>query len=480
MKYLINDIEPRSLFHFFEELCAIPRASYHEEAVAAYLAAFAEKRGLFCHVDEHKNVLIKKAATKGRELEAAVLLQAHTDMVTEKDFGSSHDFLKDALRLRREGDVLCAEGTTLGADDGFGVALMLTALDDATLSHPPLECLFTSAEEVGLVGASRFDYTRLSAKYMINLDGTEEDNVIVGCCGGQRCDLFLTAEKKPLQGGAVLELVVDGLAGGHSGVDVDKGRLNALKLMHGMLQQARERMPFQIADLQGGDKTNAIPRYCRAVLVFAEGDEALPLLQSIASEALAKVSAPEDSGLSCTVKEAAASDAFSYEVTDRVLALMAIQNGVLVRNEVGDPIASRNLASVRTEKSGLLFALSTRSTREALLQGTVDETKALAESIAAKADFYSRYPGWEGSADAPLTRAWQAAYAKASGGKVTAPMLVHAGLEAGIITSSVSGMSAVSVGCNVYDLHTPLERMELSSLARIYAALRCFLENPIA
>ena len=277
---------------FFEQISAIPRPSRDEGAIADWLVDFATQRGLECTRDAAHNVLIKKSATKGREKSPVVLLQAHTDMVCEKHPHVAHDFKTEGLSLVREGNFLRADGTTLGADDGYGVATMLALLDDEGISHPALECLFTSAEEVGLVGASKFDYRSIRAKYMLNLDAAEEDVVIVGCCGGLRAKLSVPVAFSPVCGKG-MSLSLGGLCGGHSGEDVNRGRLNAHVLMGKLLPALRAKTDFRIVAISGGEKDNAIPRECTVTLLpddllaardFAVGVEALARTHLTAKE----------------------------------------------------------------------------------------------------------------------------------------------------------------------------------------------------
>ncbi|MBQ9801898.1 MAG: beta-Ala-His dipeptidase [Clostridia bacterium] len=477
MNYLINDMEPLAPFRFFEEISAIPRPPLGEQRIADYLEEFAKARGLACYRDAAHNVLIRKPAAAGRENEPTVLLQAHTDMVAEKRPDVAHDFETDGLTLVREGDRLFADGTTLGADDGFGVAVMLAVLDDGTLSHPALECLFTAAEEIGLVGASRFDYSCLKARYMLNLDSAEEDAVIVGCCGGLRSEL--TVPVRFAQANAMgITLTVGGLCGGHSGEDIHRGRLNANVLMGELLTALRAHTPFRIASLTGGDKSNAIPRDCTVTLVPDSMAVAELFLAEVEGLARAKITAAEDAGLFICTDTAPVSAMLSYADTDKLMAVLSLPNGILhMRREAPVmPEASRNLASCRTLADKVVFVLSSRSAKESRLAESRAEQDALAAALAGSVKYFGIYPGWESAMDAKLVRAWQEAYRTVTG-RETVPTLIHAGLETGLITNAVEGLEAIAVGCNIHDLHTPHEMMELDSFARIYRTVLLFLQN---
>jgi len=475
MNYLINDMAPLAPFHFFEEISAIPRASFEEERIADHLEKFAADRALFCYRDAAHNVLIKKPASKGRENERAVLLQAHTDMVTEKHAHIEHDFSREGIALVREGNKLFANGTTLGADDGFGVAIMLALLDDRTLSCPALECLFTSAEEIGLVGAGKFDYSKISAKYMLNLDTAKEDTVIVGCCGGI-CSNFtvpVTFEEACANG---IAISVGGLCGGHSGGDIHRGRLNANVLLGKILSALQKHTPFRLAGITGGDKSNAIPRECEALLLPDDKEAADAFLAGAQALAKSFVVAKEDAGLFLNVEPAPVSRALTYADTEKILQILNMPNGVLhMRSEAPImPEASRNLASLRTHEKSITAELSSRSAKPARLQESRQEQDALAARISASVDYYGEYPGWEGDMQGSLVRTWQAAFSTVTG-KHAAPTLIHAGLETGLITNAVPGLEAISVGCNIHDLHTPFETMDLDSFARIFRTVKEFL-----
>ena len=475
MRDLFEGLKPLAPFHFFAEISAIPRPSTHEKAIADYIEGFARERGLWCYRDAANNVFIKKPASPDRVGAPAVLLQAHTDMVAEKNEGTVHDFLSDGLKLCREDDLLFAEGTTLGADDGFGVAVMLAVLDDTALSHPPLECLFTTEEEIGMGGADLFDYSLITAKYMLNLDSAEENTVIVGCCGGLRSQVMLPVTRTPLQGTG-LRVSLGGLCGGHSGEDVHRGRGNALTVLGRVLTALREVHSFRLAEIYGGDKTNAIPRECTALLMGEDMGEIKRTLPAIFAEEKKRLKAPEDADAVLTLTSAPVGVLMSEEDTDRVLSFLGLQSGVLRMREQAPimPAVSRNLANVRTTEGAVTFGLSSRANDTVARDAAGEEISALAVSLGGTCVHYNPYCGWEEPFHGKLIEDWQRAYRTVTGGETT-PTLIHAGLETGVITSAVKGLSAIAVGCNIHDLHTPRERMELSSFARVYRTVLEFL-----
>lgn len=462
---------------FFEEISAIPRASYHEERIADYLIAFAEKNGLEHYRDAANNVLIKKWGSMGREKEPALLLQAHTDMVTEVAFGSTHDFAKEGVHLVQTGSILSADGTTLGADDGFGVALMLAVLEEDTLSHPPLECLFTVAEEVGLVGAGQFDYQRISAERMINFDSAEENLIITGCCGAICSELYLPASRFAVKGTG-LKISLHGLAGGHSGEDIHRGRANALCTMGSILQGLKKFTPFYLSALSGGDKENAIPRDCEAVILPSDPEKAKTYFADTEALLSALVISPDDGARTLTVEQVSISEAVSEQATDAALAVLEVRNGVFYYRKDGKavPETSRNLASVRLLENEWKFTLFARSPLEARIDESVVELDRLTASLGGRALHRSRYPGWEGEPDSPVSMLWRRAYCETTGKEIETTV-IHAGLECGLIATKIPQLDVISVGCNIYDLHAPTERMELDSFDRIYRTLLAFLKK---
>lgn len=473
MLEIIKGVKNEKAFYYFEQISKIPRASGNEREIADYIVNFAKERELFCYRDEADNVLVVKNATQDKENEPPIMLQAHTDMVAEKNVGTEHSFETDPIELIQEGNILRANGTTLGADDGFGVSLMLSILDDNSLTHPKIECLFTSSEEIGLVGASKFDYSKIESRRMINLDSAEEDTVIIGCCGGIRTefDLPISLEKGKSEG---YRIVIGGLCGGHSGEDINKNRLNAHILMGKILNKINEKSKIRISRVSGGDKDNAIPRECDCTFV-ADSSLDLSWIEEFAKDLLV---AKEDSGLFVNVEKTDTCAAISSENTEKLLKVMSVRNGVLYfRTEPPIlPETSRNLARIRTFDDKIVVGFSSRSYLEEKLDECTKELDELASLVGAKTTHHERYPGWASPMESSLVKNWQKAFSKVSG-KVTNPTLIHAGLECGLMSQHLNGLNAISVGCNVHDLHTPQETMEIDSMDKIYDTVVEFLKN---
>ena len=273
MEYKITGYKPEKLFHFFEEVCAVPRGSGNEKGISDFLVKFAKDRNLWVYQDDSYNVIIKKGGSKGAEDKAPVMLQGHIDMVCDKRAGVEHDFEKEGIDLVLKDGVLSANGTTLGADNGVAIALMMMVLDDEDIKHPPVECVFTTEEEVGLNGAQALDKSQITARTMINMDSEEEGVATISCAGGLRVQLTRPVERIAAEG-TLVQIKIEGLLGGHSGTDIDKERQNANILMARMAEHLMKNTDGKLVAFAGGTKDNAITRECEASLIYAEKAEA--------------------------------------------------------------------------------------------------------------------------------------------------------------------------------------------------------------
>ncbi|MBQ9806860.1 MAG: aminoacyl-histidine dipeptidase [Clostridia bacterium] len=478
MEYTIKGRNPSSVFRFFEEISAIPRGSYNEAAIADYLVAFAKERGLFVYRDGLNNVLIKAPATKGWEERAPILFQGHTDMVCEKNGDVEHDFLKDPIRLWVDGDLLRAKGTTLGADNGIAVAMMLALLDGEVAEHPAYECLFTTAEEVGLNGAQGFDYSLISARRMLNLDSERLGEVTCGCAGGVRSELTLPCAVEPFAGNA-LSVKISGLIGGHSGDKINAGRANANKLMGRLLASIDQTFDWRLVSLSGGSKDNAIPRECAAVLATTDTDALSDMLMETA-EQIARELSPEDRGFTVTVEDTMPEAVMlgSADTEKAVCVLACAANGVLEmsRDIEGLVEYSRNLGVVYTENESVTFVFSSRSSIESQLDASINEIDTLARTVGAKTHHHGRYPGWSFAKKSPLRDAYLDAYRQVTG-KHAAVTVIHAGLECGIIHSKIPDMDVISIGPTMYDIHSPDEALDLPKTELFWQVLVKLIES---
>lgn len=478
MSYLIQNRKPASVFRFFEDLCAIPHPSYHEEKIADYLCAFAAERRLECYRDSLHNVLIKKPATPDRVNAAPLMFQGHTDMVCVKTADSTIDFMKEGLSLYVDGDFLRAKGTTLGADDGIAVAIMLALLDGELSSHPALECLFTAAEEVGLDGAEGFDYSKISARKMVNMDSEDLGIITAGCAGGLRSTLTKVCESVPFVG-ECLTVTVKGLFGGHSGVDICSGRANANKLMGRLFAKwQKNEDEAHLISLNGGSKDNAIASICQAVIATADAQKTTALLQKTAEE-IATELVGYDKGFVVTVEPTQAPEVmFSAVDSAQLIAILAaVDNGVkeMNYNIKGLPEWSRNLGVITTKDNTVELTFSSRSAIESRLDASIDELDVFARITGCTTKHYSRYPGWDYAPVSALRDLYARAYREITGKDATVDV-IHAGLECGIIVSKLPDLDVISVGPDMRDVHSPDERLNLSSVETFWQTIEKLIE----
>lgn len=480
MEYVVKGYEPKAVFEIFEDICAIPHGSGNEKGVADYIEAYANKRGLFSLRDNVGNVFVRKNATEGYEETPAILLQGHMDMVCEKNSDSNHDFLKDPLRLSVVDGQLWADGTTLGADNGIAVAMMLALLD--TNEHPTLECLFTVEEETGLAGAQEFDCSVVTAKRMINLDSEEDHQITAGCAGGNRTEFFFNYEKLPAnESDLFLEVSVTGLSGGHSGAEIHLGKTNANVLMGRLLAVAYSVAKFNIVKINGGGKDNAIARECFATLRFESAEALAKAKKVIIGESLKvrKEISKDDKALSVGIGKAESDFYMDDNATASMIKfLTVVRSGVLkMSNQISGLVEySRNLGVIITEETGVRFILSSRSSLESQIDSTILELDTLATLVGADCRHYARYPGWEFEPASLLREQYIEKY-KFLFGKEPTVGVIHAGLECGILSSKMPGMDIISIGPNMYDIHSPNEHLDLASTQRVWEAIKAVVEE---
>lgn len=467
----------KTILQYFEDISRIPRGSGNEKAVSDYLVAFAGERGLWCRQDALWNVVIKKPASPGCEKAPAVLLQGHMDMVCEKNGDTEHDFLKEPVKLRREGEYLRAEGTTLGADNGVALAYMLAALSDPALVHPALECLFTVEEETGLHGAAGIDPALLSARRMINLDCEEEQYVYTGCAGGLRVNLLVPARTEEAAGRA-LTVKIRGLLGGHSGEEIKKERGNANKLAGRLLHSLQKEMAVRLCSIGGGNKDNAIPRECDFTVIVPEGeaDRARELLEAQA-RVLQKELHYTDAGLRITVESGECRPAFSAGDTEKISTLLhLLPNGVQSWSTVMNlPVSSLNLGRLETTAQGVKFVLSLRSSVDSLKGDMAERIQQLAALLGAQYEELAPYPAWSYS-DSPLRERYKKIYRELKG-EEPRERATHGGLECGLFSGKLPGMDIIAIGPDIQNAHTPDEALSLPSFQGIWEILKAFLKS---
>jgi len=462
----------------FLEISKIPRPSYHEEKIAEFICCFAEKCGCEYYRDGANNVLVNVKATEGYEDHAPVLLQGHTDMVCEKNEGTEHDFLSEGIKIYEENGWLTADGTTLGADNGVAVAIMLYVIEGGVAAHPPVQCLFTTAEEVGLDGAKAFDYSKITARRMLNMDGENEDMVIVGCAGGVRTDVTFEPVYETISG-EVLEIKISGLYGGHSGENIASGRANANILMGRLLAEICEATDARLVSLRGGSKDNAIPREAVAVISVADADAAKKTVECFEREMAVELSA-DDKNFAVSVNKVSGYDKMLDKAStfDVISLVCAVKNGIIeMSKKLGGLVEfSRNLGTMRTEGEKIHLVFSTRSAIDRQLDAAERELSMLAELAGAECRHYNRYPGWAYAGESKMADAYCAVCEKLFGKKIER-LTIHAGLECGIIKSMLPDMDPISCGPNMKDLHSPDEAIEIASFGRYAETVEALLAS---
>lgn len=469
-------LEPALLWTHFARLAGVPRPSGQEAAVRESLIAWAKERDLPCEVDAVGNLLVRAPASPGREDRPPVLLQGHIDMVAEKDAGLAFDFSKDPIQLKREGDFITAEGTTLGADNGIGVAAGMAAFDDPAVEHPPLELLFTIDEERGMTGAFGLQAGFVKATRMINMDTEEEAAIYVGCSGGGdvNAHFALETEAAPANHSA-LQLAITGLLGGHSGLDIIKNRGNAIRLLVRLLSGFKT--PFKLAVLNGGSMRNAIPRHAEASILTPDAAALNAEIQAKEAEFKAEFKAT-DPDLRIAVEPAQASErVWTQDTQDRVLrALLANPSSVvsMSREVPGLVETSNNLGVVKTEGATLSVVNCTRSSVGSALEAQRDALKAIYELAGAKVEMEPSYPGWQPNLESLLLKVAQAEHQRLFQ-KEAAIKAIHAGLECGLIGKAFAGMDMISIGPDILGAHSPSERVSIPSTQRFYTHLKGIL-----
>lgn len=474
---VLSGLEPLEVFRFFEEICGIPHGSGNVGQISDYLVRFAGDRGLWCVQDELKNVIIVKEASAGYEKEPTVILQGHMDMVAVKKPELIKDMKKEGLKLAMDGDSIYAEGTSLGGDDGIAVAYALALLNGKDIPHPRLEVVITVDEEVGMDGANGIDLSMLQGRRLLNVDSEEEGIFMTSCAGGARINCYLPVEMKQTNG-VLLSLCVEGLKGGHSGVEIDKEGGNSNILLGRILYRLTGRMPVRIAELSGGVADNAIPRRTEARIVIDAGEEAscLELLREIEKEIRSELAVKDpdfrivlnregEGGGLCTEKESTAHMA-SF--------LAALPNGVcsMSADIPGLVETSLNLGIMELdqEEQELVCGFSVRSSMESAKHALLGKVGAVTELAGGSYSVSGDYPGWAYRADSPLRDSMLRVYERMYGSKPQVQAL-HAGLECGILAGKIEDLDCISFGPDMKNIHTTEEILSISSTRRVWEYL---------
>ena len=479
-KRVLEGLQPERALYFFEEISKIPHGSRNTKQISDYLVGFAKEHSLRCVQDAVNNVVIYKDATPGYEQHPVVILQGHMDMVAEKTKDSPIDFSKDPLELRTDGEYIWAEGTTLGGDDGIAVAYALAILEAADIPHPPLECIFTVDEEIGMDGAAALDPSLIRGRVFINCDSEAEGILTVSCAGGATSGLRLPIQTEAAEGTGIA-IHMEGLAGGHSGAEIHKGRANANKVMGELLSELLKLLPCRLVYVRGGQKDNAIPRDSTAK-ILVDGDrlqDTLAVIDRIAEALLQKLPKEETkakiSRESCPCSEMAMTE----DSTRRVVGLLnEVPNGVQAwsRDIEGLVQTSLNLGILKTEADHVRMTFSVRSSVNDEKLALIYALKAAGQKFGASYDEHGAYPAWEYRKDSPLRDLMIRVFERLYGRKPVVEA-IHAGLECGLFSGKLPGLDCVSFGPDMQDIHTTRERLNIASAARTWNYLLAVLKE---
>ena len=472
----LSGFEPGKLYAFFEEITRIPRGSYNEAGIADYLCAFAQARGLRYLRDKVNNVIIFKDASDG-VCAPAVVLQGHVDMVCEKLPGVEHDFTRDPIELVVDGKWIRANGTTLGADNGVAVAMMLALLDDSEAVHPPLECVFTVCEETGLEGVLSLDTSVLSGRTLINLDDGPEFAAVASSAGSVRIDCTRNAVYEPVAGRA-LTVRIGGLRGGHSGAQIHEERANAIRIAARLLRSALYGGGAQLAALRGGDMVNAIPRDCSFMLACTDADAARSLLEAQRTQILDEILRLEPEAFIEIAETGFNGEALDIACGQAFAALLNLApDGVIAKNpDDYFTLSSSNLGFVRLEDGVMTAKFMPRASVDSMLYDSMDKIALLGQLTGFEVRFADVSPGWKYEEESPV-RELMTRVARERFGRAFQVGKIHAGLECGVFTSRIPGMDAISIGPRTEDIHTPAERLDKDSFSITYACVKAVLEE---
>lgn len=471
----LKNLDSFEAFKYFKEMNEIPRGSGNEKAISDWLVDFAKKHNFEVIQDEALNVIIKKPGTEGYENAPVVVIQGHMDMVCEKNIGTEHDFEKDSIKFIVEDDILRADGTTLGADNGIAVAFGMAVLASKEIAHPPIELLVTTEEETGMGGALALNPENIKGRMLINLDSEEEGTLLVSCAGGVRELIKLPITWEKVEENYVNCAVrIRGLKGGHSGMEINKERGNSNKLMGRFLHNLHNKIDFKIAALNGGAKMNAIPREFDADILVKEEDKGkLEELVKEWNEVFKNElnAADPEVKLTLDILGEKAEKAFSMDTTEKAIkTLFLIPNGVQTMSMSIEGLveSSTNLGVVTTKEENISFESAVRSSVRTLKDEITNRGRIIADLVGAEILFESDYPEWQYNPDSKLRTVFVEVFEKIYNKKPEINA-IHAGLECGLFGGKFNGeMDMISLGPNIYDVHTPDEHISISSTERVW------------
>ncbi|KAE9530254.1 aminoacyl-histidine dipeptidase [Testudinibacter aquarius] len=476
----IKQLQPTLLWQWFQQICDIPHPSYQEEQLAEHIVAWAKQQQLWVERDQVGNILIRKAATAGMQNRKKVALQAHLDMVPQKNEGTAHDFSTDPIKPYIDGEWVTAENTTLGADNGIGLASALAVLASDDLAHPDLEVLLTMTEESGMIGANGLQPNWLQSEILINTDTEENGQIYIGCAGGIDGDLRLDLEVEVNSLPQVAKLVLKGLKGGHSGADIHTGRGNAIKLLGRVLAQLQAHFDFQLADIGGGSVRNAIPREAFALLAFDGSDEKLQSAVAVLQNELQAELAFSEPTLELKLEAAQPTAQVINQIsTDRIIDLLnTLPNGVIRNSDVVPGVVETSLSIGVLKLNGeqLQVVILIRSLIESGKHYVCSVLDSLVNLAGAEIEFSHDYPGWEPNPHSAMLPVTQRHYQQILGEEPII-QVIHAGLECGLIKKHYPNLDMVSIGPTIRGAHSPDERVHIPAVQTYWTLLTALLAD---
>ncbi len=469
----LETLKPQRVFNYFEQLSAIPRGSGNMKGISQFCVNFAKQNNLKYICDDADNVIIYKDATTGYELSAPIILQGHIDMVCQKTPESNINFETDGLDIFKDGDFVSAKDTTLGADNGIAVAMILAILESDGYNHPPIEAVFTTDEEIGMIGAGKLDCTKLSGKRMINIDSENSELLTVSCAGGSDLRIIIPIKRTKVFGKKVV-ITLKGLRGGHSGVEIDKGRINANILAGRILNYAQKLCDFDVVSINGGDKGNAITPMCEIEMVLDNTEEFISKIEDYFA-VIKKEIAEVEKGASISIR---VGDEGSFEVVDKenkdklIYLLMTVPNGVIRMSAEIEGLVetSLNLGILKTEKENVILHFALRSNKQSAMEFLEERLTIIASYNDCNVEVSGHYPPWEYKDNSPLQKLYIDTYEQHFGKKPDV-IAIHAGLECGVFASKISDFDCISIGPDMYGIHTVDEKLSISSTNSFFELL---------
>lgn len=465
-----NTLKPQKVFEYFNLLSAIPHGSGDMDGIAAFCENFANEHGFKCIRDKDNNVIIFKNGTAGYEMCEPIILQGHLDMVCQKTPESNIDFAKDGLDLYVDGDYLKAKDTTLGADNGIAVAIILAILDSNDISHPPIEAVFTTDEEIGMIGARALDMSVLSGKRMINLDSETENIVTVSCAGGSDFRVSIPIVRSTVQG-TKITLDIKGLQGGHSGVDIKNNRENANMIAGRVLNELTSKFDFGIISINGGDKSNAIPNRCIVELCVPSPNEFINSAKNCFDIIKNEIADREGDFEALVLTDKTDKfNVFANDIKEKIIyTLLCVPNGITEMSAeiTGLVQTSLNLGILVTNDQNIILHFALRSNKKSALLFLEQRLMAFFKNLDIKYETFGHYPPWEYRSVSPLRELYCDIYSS-NFGENPKIVAIHAGLECGVFDDGIKDLDCISIGPNLHDVHTVRERLSISSTQKIY------------